>query len=73
MTDLRLVDTIVYLIVENRSFDHVLGHLSLEDSGKINGLTNPLERDEYKNEYDGKAFYPFVMADMAAGRRPSRA
>ena len=36
MADLNLIDTIVFLMMENRSFDHMLGHLSL--TGRMPGV-----------------------------------
>ena len=40
----RRIDHIVVLMMENRSFDHMLGYLSLEKSrGDIDGLSGPLE------------------------------
>lgn len=40
----RRIDHIVVLMMENRSFDHMLGYLSLEKSrGDIDGLTSPLD------------------------------
>ncbi len=41
-TDLGLIDTIVILMMENRSFDHMLGYLSLLDmaTGKCRRLTD---------------------------------
>lgn len=40
----RRIDHIVVLMMENRSFDHMLGYLSLEKGrGDVDGLTSPLE------------------------------
>ena len=40
----RRIDHIVVLMMENRSFDHMLGYLSLEQGrNDIDGLTSPLE------------------------------
>lgn len=40
----RKIDHIVVLMMENRSFDHMLGYLSLENGrGDIDGLTSPLQ------------------------------
>ncbi|MGB9186095.1 MAG: alkaline phosphatase family protein [Solirubrobacteraceae bacterium] len=53
------IDHIVVLMLENRSFDHMLGYLSLpaaEGGGgrtDIDGLTGP---DDNFNEYDGKSY-----------------
>ena len=66
MTDLSKVETIVFLMFENRSFDHMLGHLSLPNFGNrtdVEGLTEPLERPEYENRFQGDAYYPFVLDD----------
>src|ERR1700728_4188205 len=49
MANLEKVDHIVVLMLENRSFDHMLGYLSLEGGrGDIDGL-----RREFANEYGG--------------------
>ncbi len=64
MADLNLVDTIVFLMMENRSFDHMLGHLSL--TGRmpdVDGLEAPLTQDKYANPHDGRTFHPFDMRD----------
>ena len=66
MTDLSLVDTIVIVMLENRSFDHMLGHLSLDpyaNGSAIEGLKAPLNRPEYENVADGEPYYPFPMRD----------
>ena len=63
-TDLRLVDTIVLLMMENRSFDHMLGHLSLTGRmPEVEGLQAPLEHERYANPHDGRIYYPFEMRD----------
>jgi phospholipase C len=50
--NLNKVDHIVVLLLENRSFDHMLGYLSLEGGRKdIDGL-----RAEFSNEFDGRAY-----------------
>ncbi len=64
MTDLSLVDTIVFLMMENRSFDHMLGHLSLSGSmPQVDGLHAPLDQDQYANPHDGRVYHPFEMRD----------
>jgi phospholipase C len=66
MTDLSLIDTIVIVMLENRSFDHMLGHLSLDpyaNGSAIEGLKEPLNRLEYENVADGEPYYPFPMRD----------
>lgn len=68
---LRGVDTIVVLMMESRSFDHVLGHLSLEGApyaGLLNGLTGlPIDGlltdARYGNSCQGRIHQPFEMRD----------
>src|SRR5215469_3467229 len=56
--NLAKVDHIVVLMLENRSFDHMLGYLSLEGGrGDIDGL-----RPAFSNEHDGRA-YPIHHLD----------
>jgi phospholipase C len=60
--NLRQVEHIVVLMMENRSFDHMLGYLDLRDGqGEINGLkrAKPIEYDDvlYEPQYlHGTAF-----------------
>ncbi len=66
MTSLSRVDTIVIVMLENRSFDHMLGHLSLgayANGSDADGLTEPLVRDTYANVFEGEPYYPHEMAD----------
>ena len=50
--NLEKVDHIVVLMLENRSFDHMLGYLSLEGGrGDVDGL-----RAEFANEHDGRSY-----------------
>jgi phospholipase C len=54
------IKTIVLLMFENRSFDHMLGHLSLDKiTPTANGLQYPLTGDQYENIYNGDSYYPF--------------
>jgi len=47
-------------MMENRSFDHMLGHLKLEDpTYDVNGLSAPLEN--YSNIYNGTGYSPFNL------------
>jgi len=65
--NLDLIDTIAIVMLENRSFDHMLGHLSFNpfaDGTKVNGLLDPLMQDAYENiDASGQPFYPFIMKD----------
>ena len=65
MPDLRtLVQTIVLVMLENRSFDHMLGHLSLDALVPgVDGLTRPLASDRYANPLDGALYYPWPVVD----------
>ena len=61
-----LVDTVVLVMMENRSFDHMLGHLSYREHNvglQVDGLTDPLERPEYFNFYANQPYYPFPAQD----------
>jgi phospholipase C len=59
--NLEKVDHIVVLMLENRSFDHMLGYLSLEGGrGDIDGL-----RAQFSNEHHGRA-YPIHHLDTTA-------
>jgi phospholipase C len=50
MANLQKIDHIVVLMLENRSFDHMLGYLSLEGGrDDIDGL-----REEFANDHDGR-------------------
>ena len=66
MIDLHLVDTIVIVLMENRSFDHMLGHLSYgpyANGTLVEGLHTPLTQLAYENLDEGNPYYPFVMTD----------
>jgi phospholipase C len=61
---LKDINTIILLMYENRSFDHMLGHLSLQNlDPTVNGLKLPL--DKYENIYNGGAYLPYqIPADI---------
>ena len=45
---------------ENRSFDHMLGHLSFEGLlPDADGIVPPPNQDKYANLYEGGLYYPF--------------
>src|ERR1051325_2718846 len=59
--NLTKVDHIVVLMLENRSFDHMLGYLKLEDGRTdVNGLTKDMV-----NNYDGKPYHPRHLTETA--------
>ena len=51
LTNLSTVEHIVVLMMENRSFDHMLGYLSLEEGRSIDGLKAGMS-----NSYGGKKY-----------------
>jgi phospholipase C len=60
------IKTIVVVIMENRSFDHVLGYLSLPQYGgrtDVDGLVNPDTDPRFASEYDHQIYRPFAMND----------
>jgi phospholipase C len=61
VANLEKIDHIVVLMLENRSFDHMLGYLSLEGArGDVDGL-----REEFANDHDGRS-YPIHHLDSTA-------
>jgi phospholipase C len=61
------VDHIVVVMLENRSFDHMLGYLSLEGGrDDIDGL-----RPGMKNAHNGQDFAPHHLADTSIEDDPS--
>lgn len=60
---LKDINTIVIAIMENRSFDHMMGYLSLEGTLTVEGLKkDPAWQATYQNEYKGK-YYPLFEID----------
>ena len=60
------IDTVVVIMFENRSFDHVLGHLSHPAFGgraAVEGLGNPAATTRYDNVFDQQIYKPFPMQD----------
>lgn len=56
------IKTIVLLMFENRSFDHMLGHLSYDKlNTQVDGLTSPLSG--YANIYETTQYNPFRFKD----------
>jgi phospholipase C len=55
------VSTVVLVMMENRSFDHMLGHLSLAGLLPVEGLKNPLTN--FKSLYGGSFFCPYPGTD----------
>lgn len=64
--NLSKIDHIVALMMENRSFDHMLGYLSLHGGRKdIDGL-----KGKEKNVYKGREFRSFPLADTPFPESP---
>src|SRR6185295_15646500 len=69
------IDTIVILMMENRSFDHLLGYLRLPGFGgrdDVDGLT-ALDNPDYANpRANARIAYPFIAPadDAFAGDLP---
>src|ERR1700761_6137936 len=51
------IDTIVVAIMENRSFDHMLGYLSLDGTKSVEGLrADKAWQSSFANEYAGTSY-----------------
>jgi phospholipase C len=60
------LQTIVIVMFENRSFDHLLGHLSMPEHGgrsDVEGLVNPKDNPAYVNFHGGEGFSLFPRRD----------
>jgi phospholipase C len=71
MTDLNKIETIIIVMMENRSFDHMLGYLSLPDYGRtdVEGLRYKANVDPpvWDSQYVVPGPYtPFRMPDPKA-------
>src|SRR5579859_224156 len=65
-TDLKLIKTIVVVMMENRSFDHLMGYLSLPPYKlpDVEGLCNdPNWMDSISSVYKGSKFRPYLLTD----------
>ncbi|HET6248460.1 MAG TPA: alkaline phosphatase family protein [Tepidisphaeraceae bacterium] len=64
-TDLANIKTVIIVMMENRSFDHMLGYLSLPpwSRGNVDGLrTDPAWLAQFANVHDGKGYQPFHLS-----------
>ncbi|HYO73956.1 MAG TPA: alkaline phosphatase family protein [Archangium sp.] len=67
MAALDELRTIVILMLENRSFDHMLGHLSLENpQSDVDGLRNPDTNPRYANVFQNRVYRPFLIGDESS-------
>ena len=56
------ISTVVLVVMENRSFDHMLGHLKYEGfMPDVDGLDQNLA--QYQNLYQGNVFTPFAVQE----------
>jgi len=61
MSVLDQIETIVVLLMENRSFDHMLGYLALPPfNRKVEGIQRHLD---FVNVYRGNSYRPFHLID----------
>jgi phospholipase C len=66
MVNLNSIETLVVVIMENRSFDHMLGYLSLPEFGKtLDGLqADPAWLSQVANAYGGESYRPFLYEPL---------
>ncbi|HTO11260.1 MAG TPA: alkaline phosphatase family protein [Candidatus Binatia bacterium] len=69
MVNLDLVKTIVVVMMENRSFDHMLGYLSLEGY-PVNGLQPDPWLSQVANPYEGFHYRPFEYTNTRVPADP---
>lgn len=64
--DARLIKRIVVVMMENRSFDNLLGYLSLPPSSRtdVQGLGRAADwQERYASVYQGHRYRPFLLTD----------
>jgi phospholipase C len=64
--DQNLVKTIIVVMLENRSFDNLLGYLSLKPYNRknVNGLQDSESwKNSFANIYNGIKYPPFPLID----------
>jgi phospholipase C len=67
IANLQRIEHIVVLMLENRSFDHMLGYLSLDsDRNDVDGL-----RAEFANEYAGRRYPVHHLASTVVADDPA--
>src|SRR5215469_1134042 len=75
-TPLESIDTFVIVIMENRSFDHMLGYLSLKAFGnrtEIDGLKDDpdwLVKVSNLNPFDGVRYQPLPLTYLQTTDQP---
>jgi phospholipase C len=70
--NLDLIETVAVVIMENRSFDHVLGYRSLPAYGKLvdGQSTDPNWLAHYGNSFNGNSTQPFYRTDLELSGDP---
>src|SRR6266446_6432916 len=64
------VDTIVIVVMENRSFDHILGYLDLPPyNRKVDGI-QAARGLRYANSYNGRSYSPSEMSKIEMPHDP---
>jgi phospholipase C len=70
-TDLNLIEHIFVVMMENRSFDHMLGYLDLPPRNvDIQGIDHAVKHG-YANLYQGKPYVPQLRSDPAVPVDPN--
>ncbi|HLY73050.1 MAG TPA: alkaline phosphatase family protein [Planctomycetota bacterium] len=67
------IKTLVIVMMENRSFDHLLGYLSLPPFSRadVEGLkADPAWNQAVANEWNGQKYAPFHLTDLAVTADP---
>jgi phospholipase C len=58
------IETVVLVMMENRSFDHVLGHLRFDNLiPSVEGLKPPRKQEAYENLFENGVYYPWKDED----------
>ena len=58
------IETVVLVMMENRSFDHVLGHLRFDNLiPAVDGLKPPRKQEAYENLFENDVYYPWKDED----------
>src|SRR5689334_21081768 len=67
------IETIVVVMMENRSFDHMLGYLSLSGRTDIDGLQKDAAGNwpaNYGNPWEGRARWPYELTSAVVKPDP---
>jgi phospholipase C len=69
---LDFIDTVAVVIMENRSFDHMLGYLSLPPHNRaVDGIQlNPDDTHKFTNDYRGHIYPQFHLTELSLPTDP---